>query len=330
MADNKQKYICLCAMLRAREPLMLTNEKAALCCDAQSFEDAARIIGECGFADMSGLDIEGVNKAVSDHLEGIYEEVRRLSPGTEAVDIFSAKYDYHNAKTLIKGEAAGADQAGLYVCLGRVFPEKLVYAYTEDNYRDVPPAMTEAIKKAKEIIGRSGNPQQADFVLDKAYYKEILDLAVASGSGFLVKYVKLLIDAANLKTLVRALKLGKPRDFIAEALIEGGNAEPYRLITITDGDQLEAFFEGEVLSKAAALGKEVVAGEKMTGFELAIDNAVNNYLKDTRLITYGPEVVAEYLAAVESESTAVRMILTCKLAGVKADTIKERLRDLYA
>ena len=37
-----------------------------------------------------------------------------------------------------------------------------------------------------------------------------------------------------------------------------------------------------------------------------------------------------YLAAVEGEVTALRMILTGLLAGLPAETIRERLRDLYA
>ena len=37
-----------------------------------------------------------------------------------------------------------------------------------------------------------------------------------------------------------------------------------------------------------------------------------------------------YLAGTENELTAVRMILTGRLAGVPTDTIRERLRDLYA
>ena len=37
-----------------------------------------------------------------------------------------------------------------------------------------------------------------------------------------------------------------------------------------------------------------------------------------------------YLAGTENELTAVRMILTGRLAGVPSDTIRERLRDLYA
>ena len=54
------------------------------------------------------------------------------------------------------------------------------------------------------------------------------------------------------------------------------------------------------------------------------------YLKGAKLISYGPEAVIAYLAAVEGEITAVRMILTGRLAGIAPQVIRERLRDLYA
>ena len=68
----------------------------------------------------------------------------------------------------------------------------------------------------------------------------------------------------------------------------------------------------------------------MTAFELACDNAVTDFLKDAKLVGFGPETLVAYLAATEGEITAVRMILTGRLAGIEPDTIRERLRDLYA
>ena len=68
----------------------------------------------------------------------------------------------------------------------------------------------------------------------------------------------------------------------------------------------------------------------MTSFELACDNAVNEYLKKAKLVSYGPEALIAYIAAVEGEITAVRMILTGRLAGIEPQVIRERLRDLYA
>ena len=41
------------------------------------------------------------------------------------------------------------------------------------------------------------------------------------------------------------------------------------------------------------------------------------------------EVVLGYLAAKEAEWTAVRIIMSGRMAGMTADAIRERLRDQY-
>ena len=71
-------------------------------------------------------------------------------------------------------------------------------------------------------------------------------------------------------------------------------------------------------------------GGTLTAIERACDNAVNTYLGKAKLVSFGSEPMTAYLAAVENEITAVRMILTGRLAGVKSEAIRERLRDLYA
>ena len=80
---------------------------------------------------------------------------------------------------------------------------------------------------------------------------------------------------------------------------------------------------------ARPLGADAVSGGTLTGFELACDNALNAYLADAKRASFGEECVLAYIAGQESELTAVRMILTGRLAGVPSDTIRERLRDLY-
>ena len=46
-------------------------------------------------------------------------------------------------------------------------------------------------------------------------------------------------------------------------------------------------------------------------------------------IPFGVEVVLGYLAAKEAEWTAVRIIMSGRMAGMTADAIRERLRDQY-
>ena len=177
---------------------------------------------------------------------------------------------------------------------------------------------------------RSARPssRKSWFELDRACFDEMKAIAAELDNPFIAGYVKLLVDAANLKSAVRTARMRKSADFLSSVLIKGG-ADVDR-IAAADGDGLAAIFAHSPLEKAAAAGAEAIAGGSMTAFELLCDNAVNDYLRSAKLVSYGPEVVAAYIAAVENEITAVRMILTGALAGVDADTIKERLRDLYA
>lgn len=66
----------------------------------------------------------------------------------------------------------------------------------------------------------------------------------------------------------------------------------------------------------------------MTKFELACDNAVTSYLGQAKMISFGSEAVIAYLARLEREITAIRMILTGKLAEISPAVIRERLREL--
>ena len=325
---NKEAYLCLSAMLRAREPRMLTADRAGRMLEASGFEESAKLLGDCGYEDLSGLSAAGIDAALSERRAAILAELENLVPDKELVELFRLKYDYHNAKAVLKGEAMGTDPLRLMSVSGRIEPEKLKSAYDEERISDLPPVLGAAMVEAGSTLARTANPQMADFELDEAYFTEMKAIADKLENPFLSGYVRLLIDAANLKSAVRTARMHKSADFLSSVLIKGGT--DVDRVAAADGDGLAALFAHGPLEKAAAAGAEAIAGGSMTAFELLCDNAVNAYLRSAKLVSYGPEVVAAYIAAVENEITAVRMILTGSLAGVKADTIRERLRDLYA
>ena len=325
---NKEAYLCLSAMLRARETRMLTADRAARMLEASGFEESVKLLADCGYEDLSGLNAAGIDAALSERRAAILSELENLVPDKALVELFRLKYDYHNAKAVLKGEAMGVDPLRLMSSSGRVAPEKLKAAYDEERVSDLPPVLGAAMVEAGSTLARTANPQLADFELDRACFDEMKAIAAELDNPFIAGYVKLLVDAANLKSAVRTARMRKSADFLSSVLIKGG-ADVDR-IAAADGDGLAAIFAHTPLEKAAAAGAEAIAGGSMTVFELLCDNAVNDYLRSAKLVSYGPEVVAAYVAAVETEITAVRMILTGSLAGVDAETIKERLRDLYA
>ncbi len=330
MAINKEDYLYISSLLRAREPRMLSRDKAERMLDAPNFEDAAKMLTDSGYEDMSQMSVKQIETALSDRRAAVFHELETLIPNTAALDLFRLKYDYHNAKVLVKSEAMHRNDASLLSSSGRVAPETVQKRFQEDRLRDLPGELGSAAEEARNLLARSANPQLSDFLLDKAYFREMNALADELDSDFARGYVALLADSTNLRSAVRILRMGKDIGYLQEALVAGGSVSEERLTQGISGEGLASVFAGTALTKAAQLGTEAVSGGTLTAFELACDNAVADYLSNAKLCSFGEESVIAYLAGTENELTAVRMILTGRLAGVPSDTIRERLRDLYA
>ena len=327
----REKYLYLSAMLRAREAKMLTRDGAERMIDAPSFEEAAKMLTDSGYKDMSGCSASEIESALAEHRAEIFSELARMSPDPEPVAVFRMRYDYHNAKIIIKSEAEGIDRADLMSGSGRISPEELKRCFVEEKLAGIPTLLADAMVEAKSVLARTKNPQLADFVLDRAYFAELHTAADKLGSSFLRGYAQMLIDAANLRSAVRTMRMGKDADFLKTALIPDGGVDCGRILAaFGSADTLAAMYANSQLADAAAKGAAAAKGGTMTEFELACDNAVTAYLTRARLVSYGEAPVIAYLAAVEGEVTALRMILTGLLAGLPKEKIRERLRDLYA
>lgn len=144
-------------------------------------------------------------------------------------------------------------------------------------------------------------------------------------SNFLQGYVRQLIDAANLRTAVRASSSGSS-EVLPRALLEGGSVSPHGIM-MTEPGKLGELFGAGALEKAAALGAAAAGGGSLTAFEKACDEATDAYLAAARRTPFGEETVLCYLAAVENEITAIRIIMTGRQAGLSPEMIRSRLRN---
>lgn len=333
MSDRKitdRDYLFLSSMLKARESRMLTRDRLEQMLSGTAAE-AAKVLSESGWPDMAGMNPEEIDKALSARRVEMLRELSLFIPEKEVTDFFRLKYDYHNAKSIVKGEGAGVSTDKLLSGAGRVEPEKLLEAFTEDNFRFVPGLLGKAMDEAKRTLAQTGNPQLCDFVLDKAYFAEMETLAKSVSDPFLDGYRQTLTDCANLRTAVRCLRMGRDLEFLRSALIPGGTVSPERLAQDAfAGEGVGGVFASTPFRDAAALGAEAVRGGAMTAFERECDNTVNRFLTSARTTGFGLPLVAGYLAAEENNIAAVRMVLTGLLAGIDPQRLKERLRDTYA
>ena len=83
--------------------------------------------------------------------------------------------------------------------------------------------------------------------------------------------------------------------------------------------------------QAAELAEKAMGPEHgpLTAFEKACDDTLTAYLEGAKSVPFGVEVVVGYLYAKESELTAVRTVLSGRLAGLDGELIRSRLRNTY-
>ena len=98
-------YLFVSAYLRAKEPQLLSREKAERML-ASSVQEAARILEGCGYADVLSV---GLDRALNDRRIAVFDDLEAIAPKDGIVSLFRMRYDYHNAKTIVKAEAMGKD-----------------------------------------------------------------------------------------------------------------------------------------------------------------------------------------------------------------------------
>ncbi|NMA24782.1 MAG: V-type ATPase subunit [Clostridiales bacterium] len=323
-------FLYMTSMLRAREVKMLSSEKINRMLDADSYEDAAKLVEECGYRDMSGMNAFEVDRALSEHRSAVFRELAVKDYARPVVDLFRMKYDYHNVKVLVKSMGANVDATHILSESGRIDSSKLTEAFISGYRADLPPAIRTAIHDGVSVLSRTKDPQLSDISVDQVYFSELSSLSKELGSAFIAGYVRLLTDIANLRIFIRSQRTNRSADFLRISLLPGGNAGVTEILnTPATGESLFGVFQAPELESAVSLAPAALAGGAQTQFERACDNAPMLYLIRKRYIAFGPIPVLTYLTKLEWEITTLRMILTGKLAGIAPEIIKERLRDGY-
>ena len=327
---NEYDYLYISARIHAMENKLLTRERMERMLSARSAEEASKVLSECGYGDFPSLTPAAIEHTLDAARLALFAELRRAAPDPAIVDVFCIKYDYHNAKVLLKAEATGQSPDELLLDAGRYPAGRLKEDYLQGDLSRYSATFAQAVAQAKELLASSGDPQAADLLLDRAYYTEMLAAAKAARSPFLEGYVRLSIDSVNLRSVVRAARMGKGPDFLRRVLLPEGNVKTDSLLAAGAGAaDLAGVFAHTYLTAAAQEGAEAMRGGSLTQFERLCDNALTAYLSQGKRVAFGEHPLIGYLYAKENELTTIRIILTGRLAGLDAETIRERLRESY-
>jgi V/A-type H+-transporting ATPase subunit C len=338
MARIKEEgYAYATARIRVRESKLLSNNRLERLFDIADSADAIKLLTEAGYSGEnpnSGKEgAEDVEKLLSSELKKAYEFIEEIIPDPLLIDLLRKKYDYLNAKLILKAEFLKIDVTKTLSDMGTIKPEKLHKFITERKFEEVSEIFSQAISNAEESFNKTGDPQIIDFILDNASYAEMMADALHTEDPGLIKLVNMLIDTANIRIFVRSKLLKKPEDFIRKAWIKSGSfKEEMFEEMVNDGlDKLFAVLKDIGYEKLANQLIDAVNNEDgISEVEKLLDDFITLHLKQSKYVVMGVEPVIGYLFFKETEIKNARLIITGMKNKISRETIKERLRLGYA
>lgn len=321
-------YLAISARVKAMETTLLTWERMMQILDARSDGEALKMVQESGYPALSATDPETLDRVLSASREDMLSDLMDGAPDPRYIELFKIKYDYHNVKAILKAEAMGVSPRRMLMDMGRVSPAELQEALTSGGTDALPVMLAAAAEEAKAVMDTTRDPQLSDIVLDRWYYRDLSAVAEETGSAFLEGYVKVQIDAANLRVLIRTVRMGKSAAFLRDVLFAGGEISPDQLLKVAadSGAGLAELYAGSRLEEAAAAGAAVLREGALTEFEKLCDDAVNDYLAGAQYVPFGEAPLVGYLAARETEYTNLRILLIGRNTGLAPEIIRSRLR----
>lgn len=320
--------------IRVLETRLLDRAKLDRMIDSSSAQEALRVLQETEYsAYMSNVKrVEDYEVLLKEELKRVYKMLFDMTPVKDVVNILSLRYDYHNLKTIVKAHLMKKDLSYLFVSVGSLDINKTINAIESDNYRELRLAVREAIEKTLIEFNVSKDPQVIDIMLDKYMYSEMLQMAKSLDTKFITKYVKSSIDLTNIRTILRAKKQNKNREFFNSVIIDGGYLDKDRLSALfTDSvENIPGKLSHTDYFEILKIGIEAYsrAGEVNT-LEKLSDDYLMKLIKEGKYVSFGPEPLISYLIAKETEIKVIRIVMVGKLNKVSSELIRERLRDIY-
>jgi V/A-type H+-transporting ATPase subunit C len=186
--------------------------------------------------------------------------------------------------------------------------------------------MRDAASEAYSILTKSLDGQLADSVIDAACLGAMVSSAEAYGCDFMKKYAQLYVISSDIKTAYRCCLLNKSQHYTEIALCGCDILDKSALIRAASSgtDTLLSYLENSGFREYSdALHESTAAFEKLC------DEKLIELAQEAGTKAFGPEPLAAYYIAKETEIKNLRIISVCKSCGVSDDAIRERMRRAY-
>lgn len=321
---HENEYAYGVARVRANELTLLSPADTEQLITADSYETALRLLSDKGWQVPSTHDYAPM---LETQLQNAWQLLSECAPDVSLLEALIIFNDFHNLKAALKAKFSDLP-AQDYVITPSVYdPAEIIETVDANEFENLPECMRDCAVKAYDAIVRLESGRLADTAIDRAALISRLELSKKSESELLEKVAELSVAAADIKTAIRCAAAGRSAEYIEDAVCGCDLFSKTDMISaaMESQDALADFLRTTPLSSLAD-SIEISIAE----FEKQCDDLTASYITQAKYTSFGPDPLVAYYIARQTEVKNVRIILSAKLNGFAVDTIRARVREVYA
>ncbi|TCL76933.1 V/A-type H+-transporting ATPase subunit C [Hydrogenispora ethanolica] len=315
------------ARIRALETKLISDAQLDRMADAPNLAEAVALLGETEYAPALAHLQEALQfeTALDAELQRVFRLVLQLSQDAPEIRLLMQRYDVENLKRILKEARLGAARLSR---LG-VWPPEWLLERMEAAEPELPEPYAGAVREARRLYQASGDVQEIDRILDRAWFAAGHQILGRGRSDLLREWWSAAVDLTNLRIWLRLRFIGLGFADFQRFFLEGGHWQPadFQAFGNQNDDQLLALLNRSRYSRLAGAGPLLLTS--LSVLERESDNYLTELIGRAKYIALGIEPLVGYWLAKETEVRSLRIILTGQSNRVPNSKIKERLRRAY-
>lgn len=293
-----------------------------------------QLSGRSGLATVLLLDLDYHNvKAMVRHLLLEQHEQSDAATGLAAAEKFNHEDGEripHNLRPLIRRTAPTAPEAVFDVLVDLMRGSGVAAAPS-----GIRPLFFEHIKQIVHISGTGSDLAATDLLADRLCFTEMVALAeepsLAALREFLLDYISIMADMANLETFLRVRRTRAGKSFLEKALVPGGRVKPEQLAALYGRSRQDVteLFQKSYVSDVIYPVPKYQSREDIRNLGLMKDELLLRVSVLGKKATAGGAAILGYWLAKRLEMKNIRLILQAVGRGVKEEDILPMIRPAY-
>jgi V/A-type H+-transporting ATPase subunit C len=323
--ENDWSYVQAVAQIRAMEDSLFSKQFFTELANAKDFKGLCDMLAGTDYAVTPAMTEEEIEQLLSARRIETRKLFEQLIANDNILSLLRARIDFANLRLAIRRLVTEKPLGTDYQSQGNVEPDQFELAFEQEDYSGLPAFLQDDVEAAVLGYYKNKNVRDIDFEIDKAEVEFRLSTAEKSNNIFVIELVRMQIDLANIKTMMRQKFRGIDE---RDAFLAGGYIEKSRLVQCLDTgyEALASHFSATpyyhiIESGAAYLQKE----KSFMKLEAACDEHLLGFLKTTRYIPAGISPIVAYLLFKEHEIRMVRLVTAANKALIKTDTVLDRI-----